>query len=861
MAQAVSYGSITIVDTNDIEEIYMIYAGSNNSDSMPTFTYAAVTGGTIWKRDASQVAGNYIWQSTVVTKSGVEITSSNWTNFYEVPVCITGPDGLAAKEISTIETQYCNYGDGTPGSSANWQSSTPAYDATKPNYWTRTRLKYDDNTYSSWTAPVKNQALTDAIYNAYIANSIATHAQEDAEGALSQSATLDVKLKNFFWPGGSNYPGAYAVGKGTNDGLDVENISTYGYNLRLTPITLSIGYNQFKAIEIDGSNPALKFYKPSKTTQGAQTAQLDANGLVLSEGGIEAGNAGQSGFIYLSTENYGSNLTINGHQAPNWKEIIGTKFGVDADGNLYASNTTISGAITATSLSTGTKTSETTGKGIFINSSGAIYSGDGNVNNFIINEYGAITAKSGTIGGWTIDSNSIHSDTKTAWDEDKNGIYMGRYSEGNNTIFAIAGGKIQYIESEDNSVQEDTIYYEKIKQLTNDETQDGAKDYYIKNGSEYIIVEQENRRSYFLTSDTTVKNKLYYTKNGDNYVVVDNPTGNPSAKGYYEMTLKNPKTSNWYEEIYQVVISPTGDPKQKGYYESAGPMWYIKSDGSASFGSLIVNRYGKLDVPAANITGMLTADQIEVSNLSAISTNIGSSVGQESTTNTLDVDTQIDYVLTNDERVNPNKTYYSLSLVDEEEGYVKVSNPSGNPKEQPYYEKINNSLIKLKTQKIFYKLTEDTTVVDGTDYYEFNTTPILTSDVEVNKSKDYYTVTVNSDGSFVSTLVIPNDTDNPRENKWYELNSSYDLINLQEVTGTINPKNKYWYIIDNIHSAEMSLLNAELNINANDKELLSIDSKVDSDEKIEVTNMSLSGGLSIGELILAPFDGGIAILV
>lgn len=474
---------------------------------------------------------------------------------------------------------------------------------------------------------------------------------------------------------------------------------------------------------------------------------------------------------------------------------------------------------------------------------------------------GVIVADSGLVGGWTIDSNSIHSDTKTAWDEDKNGIYMGRYSEGNNTIFAIAGGKIQYIESEDNSVQEDTIYYEKIKQLTNDETQDGAKDYYIKNGSEYIIVEQEDRRSYFLTSDTTVKNKLYYTKNGDNYVVVDNPTGNPRAKGYYEMTLKNPKTSNWYEEIYQVVISPTGDPKQKGYYESAGPMWYIKSDGSASFGSLIVNRYGKLDVPAANITGMLTADQIEVSNLSAISTNIGSSVGQESTTNTLDVDTQIDYVLTNDERVNPNKIYYSLSLVDEEEGYVKVSNPSGNPKEQPYYEKINNSLIKLKTQKIFYKLTEDTTVVDGTDYYEFNTTPILTSDVEVNKSKDYYTVTVNSDGSFVSTLVIPNDTDNPRENKWYELNSSYDLINLQEVTGTINPKNKYWYIIDNIHSAEMSLLNAELNINANDKELLSIDSKVDSDEKIEVTNMSLSGGLSIGELILAPFDGGIAILV
>lgn len=130
-------------------------------------------------------------------------------------------------------------------------------------------------------------------------------------------------------------------------------------------------------LELHGSNgsllaeygPTTKFYE----SDGTLAAQLDTEGLVLKRGGIKGGIAGQNGFIYLSTEDYprygelidnniSNGLPINGHNPsiaqyttsgtddPAWREVIGTNFGVDAAGNLYAKNAVISGKINATSL-------------------------------------------------------------------------------------------------------------------------------------------------------------------------------------------------------------------------------------------------------------------------------------------------------------------------------------------------------------------------------------------------------------------------------------------------------------------------------------------------------------------------------
>ena len=60
---------------------------------------------------------------------------------------------------------------------------------------------------------------------------------------------------------------------------------------------------------------------------------------------------------------------------------------------------TFTGNVKATSLSTGTKTAAETGKGTFINSSGAIYVGNGSTNNFIVTDTGTITATDAHITG------------------------------------------------------------------------------------------------------------------------------------------------------------------------------------------------------------------------------------------------------------------------------------------------------------------------------------------------------------------------------------------------------------------------------------------------------------------------------
>lgn len=89
-------------------------------------------------------------------------------------------------------------------------------------------------------------------------------------------------------------------------------------------------------------------------------ATLNANGLILNKGGIEGGDSntlvGTNGYVYLSTEDK-PGITINGYTPgtndPKWRQIIGSKFGVDSEGNLYAAGAHIDGNIIAQSLQIG----------------------------------------------------------------------------------------------------------------------------------------------------------------------------------------------------------------------------------------------------------------------------------------------------------------------------------------------------------------------------------------------------------------------------------------------------------------------------------------------------------------------------
>ena len=181
-----SYSTITITDTTDIDEIYMIYAGSNSDTVAPTFTYQAVTNPNIWNRDVTQLDNyNYLWQSTVITKSGVVIDSTNWEDFYGTPVCVTGNDG---KGISNIEIQYCNYASGTPSdTSTRWQDEPPTYNSEYPNYWTKTTITYTEG--NPFVKKVLDQGLTDAMRTAYEASQLVNQLDTTVNGDAFYQST------------------------------------------------------------------------------------------------------------------------------------------------------------------------------------------------------------------------------------------------------------------------------------------------------------------------------------------------------------------------------------------------------------------------------------------------------------------------------------------------------------------------------------------------------------------------------------------------------------------------------------------------------------------------------------------------
>lgn len=142
----------------------------------------------------------------------------------------------------------------------------------------------------------------------------------------------------FYYPSTSTQQ-KKAISLGTNG--TVNSLAFYGFN------------NDNKTMEL--TNNALTFYNPSNGTD--KLATLNTSGLILSKGGIEGGSSTSgNGYIYLSTEDK-AGITINGHTPgtnnPKWRAVIGSKFGVDSEGNLYASNAEISGKITATSLTIG----------------------------------------------------------------------------------------------------------------------------------------------------------------------------------------------------------------------------------------------------------------------------------------------------------------------------------------------------------------------------------------------------------------------------------------------------------------------------------------------------------------------------
>ena len=346
----VSYGTITITDTTDLTT-YIRYAKKSPLTVASDFQETPTT-------DTHFIAVLSIPSSNTIP--AWNSTDWKWSEFI-------GTDGLSVKStrilyyLKTNSTNVPQVDENISIVSTDiqnaWTSKNPTYVA-NGTYWTCLEVTLSDNTTKSWSVPAEDLGLTQAAKDAAETKSIAQHANEDAQGALGIARAMQ---QNFWWWGEDHTVDSsftLPAGAYTSD-IKVDTFKANPTGGYLVTRSDGIYLNNGRYVLMGLTGNALKFYRPGTTQllSGTETvdAELTSNGLVLSKGGIESDNSG-NGYVYLSTEDK-TGITINGHNPetndPKWRAIIGSKFGVDAEGNLYAAGAHIDGDIVAQSLTIG----------------------------------------------------------------------------------------------------------------------------------------------------------------------------------------------------------------------------------------------------------------------------------------------------------------------------------------------------------------------------------------------------------------------------------------------------------------------------------------------------------------------------
>ena len=139
MAQ-VSYGTITITDTNDIERVYPIYC-KGDLNNPPSITNS--TNWNNWKEQISQAGGtgDYIWQRIVTKKTGIAVTYQNASQYCSDAVRVTGEEGSSVT-VNSIQYALTQNIDDTP----TYQDSLP--DPIIEGFWLWVKTIYSDGKFT-----------------------------------------------------------------------------------------------------------------------------------------------------------------------------------------------------------------------------------------------------------------------------------------------------------------------------------------------------------------------------------------------------------------------------------------------------------------------------------------------------------------------------------------------------------------------------------------------------------------------------------------------------------------------------------------------------------------------------------------
>lgn len=318
----VSYGTITITDTNDIESIVIEYARNQSSSSAPESGWS--TNRPAWAQ------GYYIWQRTRTHKAGTDASKDT----YGTAVCITGSTGATGatgQSLSSTKTQYTNVASNVTITTSNhtsytWTDNVPAYNSSKPAYWARITNTYTNPAKTEYLV-YKDQGITDAIKTSNDANTTAGQAKTTAEAASQTANQTQTNLTNYINSNDANITalqsrlkriwinentsGDYVAGTYAASGIDgttfsESNPQTYGYNTLLRHNMLALRYNTINMTAL--TTNALTFYVPTQQNgnwvQGKKGLEITSSGLSLynpSNDSISMMDLTSSGLIFKTS--------------------------------------------------------------------------------------------------------------------------------------------------------------------------------------------------------------------------------------------------------------------------------------------------------------------------------------------------------------------------------------------------------------------------------------------------------------------------------------------------------------------------------------------------------------------------------
>lgn len=655
-------GHLTITDLTDITDIYLQYGLALASATVTNSYTFSGTGEVGWSTTyPTWVPGYQVWIRQVRIKEGISNPE------YGTPYIDTAVNQLNTR-ISSSETNITalqtklrriwineitsgNYVAGTYAASGI--NGTTFIESNPQTYGYNTLLRHNalDLRYNT----VKMTSLTTAALTFYIPT------QDNSNNWIQGNKGLELSADGLKFFGFDNYI------KSTDTVVDT--LKSYYTRSVSTPYTYTL-------VTIPTGNPSTNNYYELEVA-----AELTSAGLKLIKGGIEAGDPNQSGFIYLSTEDYPlrefiltedqtidntktyyqfdsnsqtyidveepdiseintyyelteASISINNYTPtkgnnnlgtisnPAWRQVIGTKFGVDSAGNLYASGANISGTIDASAGEIG--------RFIIAND---LYSGNLGEENSVwvsigTDEFASIGGTVQAINGWAFTAGEKFGVTK-------DGDLYASNATINGTLTITGGNSNIYTKDEADDIAQSIVEaniediskiidiadwvseYGNCK-LTLDEKAQEGKAYFDNNKQIVVPAVNPSLQNYYeldsavweLTEDTIVDmNKIYFNRNGSgpnfDYTIVE-PIGNenPSNEGWYELsniTTYKQSTDTSLEDNklyflqviqYESIENPTGNPQAQNWYElidneyittldttvQEDKQYYIKSD-------------------------------------------------------------------------------------------------------------------------------------------------------------------------------------------------------------------------------------------------------------------------------------------